>query len=119
MLPGANTNVQWLAGLLDGEGCFTTCRGKDRKYYTPEIHLSMTDRDVVERVASVWGTSVRLKGPNRPAHYKTLWETKLSGVVALEAMLNLFPFLSDRRRGRIEEILSTWEHRRSLKGYAA
>lgn len=47
-------DVLWLAGLLEGEGCFN---------YRPEknqvrVSIEMNDRDVIERVAALWGSKV-------------------------------------------------------------
>ena len=39
--------LHWLAGLLEGEGCFTF------NTYSPVIMLAMTDEDEVRRAATL------------------------------------------------------------------
>lgn len=46
----------WLAGLLEGEGYFGTINSwvSGRCYRYPRIGVNMTDRDVIDRVATLW-----------------------------------------------------------------
>lgn len=65
-------DLYWLAGLLEGEGCFTYSGS------TPMVQLQMTDKDVVERA------SLLLKGSlgrrTRETYTgKIAWFTQLSG----------------------------------------
>ena len=46
-----NVEVEWLAGLLDAEGCFKV--HKTRGYTYPQIQLEMTCKDIVSSV-SIW-----------------------------------------------------------------
>lgn len=97
-------NLPWLAGVLEGEGCF---------YYdhSPRISVSMTDKDVIETIAQCVGCKVR--GPFTPRGkntYKPVWTVAMGGRRALELMIALFPFMHTRRCHAIEEILSKWEH---------
>lgn len=41
--------IAWLAGYLEGEGCF----GKVKDKY-PSIRVSATDEDDIEKVARLW-----------------------------------------------------------------
>src|SRR5260221_14299991 len=51
-----------LAGLLEGEGSFSTTRADGHVY--PVLQLKMCDKDVVERAAAMIGaTSVSLRKP--------------------------------------------------------
>lgn len=45
-------DLRWLAGLLEGEGSF--CAGPPNRPNNPRIELAMTDRDVLDRVASLF-----------------------------------------------------------------
>jgi len=46
-IPMPREDAAWLAGLLDGEGCFDAPRGN------PRVRLKMTDFDIVFRVAAL------------------------------------------------------------------
>lgn len=89
----------WLAGLLEGEGTFDLQRGK-----YPRIRVGMTDRDVVGRVASLFGSSIRLTLKGKPI--TPLWHAEVQGERAAAIMRAVLPYMGARRSGRIAEILS-------------
>src|SRR5437879_3277372 len=69
-----------LAGLVEGEGSLRLAFGGGRHFRrtTPQITVLMTDRDVVEWVAAMWGSKVR--GPYRPKGFKTALQSQLHHV---------------------------------------
>lgn len=61
LLPKVGTrDIDWLAGLLEGEGSFSGGRGKRGSL---SIDLVMTDQDVVEKVARLWAAKIRPRKP--------------------------------------------------------
>jgi hypothetical protein len=96
----------WLAGLLEGEGCFYI------HGHLAAIRLNMTDRDVVARAAELWGTNVRTeqrtKTNHRPLHYKPLHCTSIAGPPAIQWMLRLRHLMGSRRRSKIEQVIREW-----------
>ena len=92
-------DVVWLAGLLEGEGAFDL-----QRHIYPRIRLAMTDRDVVGRVATLFGSSIRLTLKPKPA--SPIWHAEIQGERAAEIMRAILPFMGSRRSGRIAEILS-------------
>lgn len=86
----------WLAGLLEGEGCFYIQR-------TPSIRIAMTDRDTIERVSKMWGSNIYevKKRENRKLQYVTT----LHGNPAIECMNSIYKLMSNRRKERIDEVL--------------
>lgn len=95
-------DIAWLAGLLEGEGCFR---------FDPKAHLviqlAMTDRDVVDRAAALLGGSVCEKKP-REAHHKMQYMVRVFGARAAGWMMTLWPFLGQRRRQKVGVCLSQW-----------
>ena len=89
-------DIIWLAGLLEGEGCF---RLNDGKY--PGIAVGMTDEDVIDRVADMWNVRV--------SHHKNLWKAQINGAYAIQWMMTLYLLLGKRRREVIAEIIKFWE----------
>ena len=58
----ATCALAWLAGLLEGEGCFTINWNAGRGY--PVIYVTMCDQDVVDRAGAMLGaTNVRFDPP--------------------------------------------------------
>lgn len=92
-------DLVWLAGLLEGEGTFDLHNGK-----YPRIRLSMTDRDVVGRAATLMGAKVRLS--LKPAPQKAQWNAEISGEKADVLMRALLPLMGSRRSGRIADVLA-------------
>jgi hypothetical protein len=63
----------------------------------------MTDRDVIERVAIAFGTSVYCVDKRR---YRTEYGARIKGSRAVSLMQDLRPIMSDRRRAAIDGALS-------------
>ena len=94
----ARDDLLWLAGLLEGEGCFDLHRAR-----YPRVRLGMTDRDVVGRAATLFGSRVRLT--LKPAPATATWHTEVSGARAEEIMEAVLPFMGARRSAKIATIL--------------
>jgi hypothetical protein len=104
------SELHWLAGLLEGEGCFTTGGGERPAAY---VKLAMTDLDVVARAAGLMGISTDQirERPRHPTH-QTCYEISIGGTRALKLMKKVYPLMGIRRRQRIEELLERFEKRR-------
>jgi hypothetical protein len=95
--------LHWLAGILEGEGCFTISRKayKDSVYKYPTIKLNMTDEDVVKKAAKLLGGKpLRLEYGHKPT-----FSFSIIGKRAEKFMALLNPLMGKRRRARISEIL--------------
>lgn len=97
--------IAWLAGILEGEGCFTNSFQNGNDYSTPRLQLSMTDKDVVEKAAvllqsKVTSTDWRTKGD------KAVFRTTLARRDDLKMILeNIYPHMGQRRQNKIDELL--------------
>lgn len=100
-------DIAWLAGLLEGEGAFVSVNGQ------PRITLSSTDRDIVERVATMFG-GMRVK-PRMTSRLgkKQQFETSAYSRQAASWMMTIFVFMSEHRKNQIRTILMRW---RSMRG---
>lgn len=75
-----DTDLAYLAGLLDGEGSYGIFRdktGPNTVVWRPKITISMTDEEVIDFVATTWGTTrhkVKRKqyNPNHNEQYVTI-----------------------------------------------
>lgn len=97
------TDLAWLAGLLEGEGCFTCWETKPGRWCV-RVYLKMTDLDVVERAQALMEAKyirpTKTKDGNKQA-----WETSIAGAAAGTLMRLLYPFMGERRQGRIDDLL--------------
>lgn len=107
----------WLAALLEGEGSFT-CQVVSEYNIRPRITLNMTDKDVVDRAAKLFGAP--LWGPySKQAPRKDVWATAVAGWHAAEWMRILQPYLGKRRQAKVSEILGVWGQRKKRIGRPA
>jgi hypothetical protein len=115
----SEAEISWLAGLLEGEGSFWTVKSRagDKwnaerayDYRYPKIVVNMTDYDVVERAAKMFGTSVyRMPLVTRNGKQnKQQWRAQISGSGAAAWMRILHPWLGQRRQAKINEILEEY-----------
>lgn len=105
--------IGWLAGLLEGEGCFSL--SQDREYIYPVVRLQMTDEDVVRQAAFFMQTPVhgpRTNGRWKPVFSTTAWHARAVGV-----MYTVYTFMCSRRKAKIVDLISRWKVEPSRKGY--
>lgn len=102
--------LHWVAGLLEGEGCFTRkSNGTDKNIL---ISCHMTDEDVLLRLQSIIGG--RINGPysnggTKKKPRKPRWGWFISGKAAYDMMKILRPLMGTRRQFRIDEIIRAYD----------
>lgn len=105
-------DVQWLAGLPEGEGCFWLKKPSGRHSGTlpiPAIKLSMTDYDIVERAAHLMGGNSVRTVRGRGANSRDQYQVDVTSTPAIRVMQAVRPFMGIRRSAKIDEILDgTW-----------
>lgn len=104
-----NTEIAWLAGLLEGEGCFAT-RGTG---HNPIIQLIMIDKDVVIKAAKIMGSHKVVKNKIDSRGGKQLFRTVLYGANAIEIMQKVYPFMGERRQAKIQECVCVFNTKRA------
>jgi LAGLIDADG endonuclease len=110
----AELELAWLAGLLEGEGAFmlqhVPASSTQRARLRVKIALHMTDRDVVERVASIVGLGNVTWRCRQQEHHKDtyFWQvSSLANVVQLMKLLR--PYMGERRCAQIDTCLEAVE----------
>ena len=101
--------VAWLAGLLEGEGCF--CIKSSGGAY---INVSMTDEDVVRRVHSLTGvgTVITHQRPNR----KRVWTWRTGDREAVDQLAKtLLPHMGERRSAKIRDLIAHLQSKRRIR----
>jgi hypothetical protein len=114
------TDLAWLAGLLEGEGHFAkearTQRGQP--YINVYVVLRMTDLDIVDRAAAIMGRCSRGTQRRSNKNWKTIFYAKASGHAAARLMTRLLPLMGTRRSAKIREALDLWNSRLVKKAEA-
>jgi hypothetical protein len=99
----ATNDIYWLAGFLDGEGCFSMWG------QTPNISVAQKEIWPLEKVHKlIGGKFYKFKnwGTNKEIFYNSL---HISGKRAIGLMMTLYSLLSPRRQAKIEEIIAKWK----------
>ena len=99
-------DIAWIAGLLEGEGCFTN---SSQSPHRPKIQLCMTDSDVVVRAAKLLKCHKVTEQKNLTKKNKKIYRATLYGRRAASWMMTLYPLMGERRQKRIEELLTLWK----------
>lgn len=99
--------IVWLAGLLEGEGCFGNyASGRSRHRYI-RIQLAMNDEDIIKRAASIMQGS--LQGPYTCGTRKGTWVTTAGNTQSPQWMMTVYPFMGKRRQAQIRACLMAWK----------
>jgi len=77
-------SYSWLAGLLEGEGSFM--KGSPTAPGKPRVAVTMTDRDVIQRVADVLGVKSFYEQQPKSATWKPSYRVQVSGQRAVDLM---------------------------------
>ena len=102
-------DAAWLAGLLDGEGCFDNPRGN------PRVRVKMSDLDVVLRAADIMGASTYHEDDPRAflLNRKPLMVAQITGDRAVAVMRSVLPWMGSRRSAKITEVILAHEARKA------
>lgn len=105
----------WLAGIFEGEGCFTGKFGNGRhKGRSVRAQVKMSDRDTIEKFQRLIGIG-NVKGPylDGKGISKPMWAwTANSFEVFQQTICYLWPWLGERRKAKATELLkkySAWQ----------
>ena len=89
------TEIAWLAGLYEGEGCLNKDKRRKASY---RINIVMTDKDVIERLGRVSGVGKVRGQTKQEAHHKDQYRWTVHKRKDIRSILsNILPYLGDRR----------------------
>jgi len=106
-------DIAWLAGLLEGEGCF------DLMKVCPRVRLTMCDLDVLIKAADLLGCHRVINFSRKTGRENNLnpaYYTALHGEPAINIMKIIRPLMGERRGKKIDEILASWDKRQRIGG---
>ena len=89
----------WVIGIIDGEGSPTVCKGR------PRLSCQMCDKDTVERLYSLLPGNRIYQYQGRTDRRKPTYIWVHEGNKSLLLMMDLFPYLSERRQQQIQRII--------------
>jgi len=104
--------ISWLAGLLEGEGCFKVGKHRNRNTRHIRIEVVSTDRDILEKCHEIIRAGHIYVYPHRK--YKTQYRYSVASEGSVIAvMFAIYPFMGARRRLKIRECIDAWKEKPS------
>lgn len=107
MIDRTKEEIAWIAGLLEGEGCFTN----SGKSTSPIIYLMMCDLDVVEKAKTIIGSTGKISIRERGDNHKLAYRIYICGKLAYEWMKLIYPLMGKRRQAKIDEVTKKYDER--------
>lgn len=98
------TEAAWVAGLLEGEGCFLLVTQDG--YTHANISCAMTDEDVIQKLAVLTGVSEPHPQKIKENHKPVFSWTIADRTATRQILEQIRPFMGKRRGDRIDEILT-------------
>lgn len=98
-------DVIWAAGLIEGEGCFTSHTNQ------PYLLVDMTDEDVIHKLHSIFPFGI-MRGPyhhKKHPNNKPRYRFDAFGKSAYAIAIMIYPFLCSRRQEKITELIKKWK----------
>jgi hypothetical protein len=110
--------LAYIAGLVDGEGSVSLSRTHAEKWRAPVLSISNTVRELLELPKEIFGGTIITKGRKVKAHHLTIMEYKIAYRPALEAMIQISPYMRHPEKKRRISLLVEgyqWYTRRNGK----
>jgi len=101
-----DTQLSYLAGLLDGEGCLMIANTRGASRYIPELNITMTHERTIRTVADWLEVPVKLvKRSNPKPHWKQQYALRMSGKRVAALCKLLLPYLITKH-GQAELVIA-------------
>lgn len=102
--------VAWAAGLFEGEGCLTINHKsyKSGVHSYPRVQMNITDKETLDRFHEVVGVGKIYSHKNGSyLSNKPQWRWQIATKEGVrEVIEQLYPWLSERRQARANELLA-------------
>lgn len=96
--------LAWVAGVFEGEGCWSLHHRKDRPNPARCACITMCDKDILLRVQEVVGGRGPYGPYQRPNGNKDQWTLRWNGPKAVELAKLLRPWMGERRTEALDRM---------------
>jgi len=104
-----DTDIAWIAGILEGEACFDWNNFYTRGMKYPRIRIQMTDEDVIQKLSNLLGGNVYKDVPKNEKHspaYRLAWYSR--DIVEFITR-NIYPYMSKRRKAVLDKYIEIFD----------
>lgn len=93
------TDLAYLAGVIDCDGCVSTgvSKWRGRTYYAAKVTIAGTRRQPHDLAVEIWGGSVSGYDPPNPRHRRQ-YQWNRSGSHAAKVLADVLPYLRIKKR---------------------
>ena len=104
-------DYRWVAGILEGEGCFSIFKRKNGIHSQCSIQCEMSDRDTIEQlqkeltVGNIAYRSNENRGNRKPTWILTIQKQQ----DVFDTLIRVMPYLKSRRLGKASELFNYLE----------
>lgn len=109
--------LAWLAGIMEGEGCFSiNSAGKNRNYFVYCISITNTDLIILQKCVSILkeiGIGVRIKSRNKQIKNRRMrYDLKIEGIKKMICFINAInPYIVGQKKMQAELMLNFLKRR--------
>ena len=104
------TEIAWLAGIIEGEGCIVTTKKNLR------LSIEMTDLDVLRKAQRIIGPDARLSKrtvKRAKPEWKDRYILHLCGSRLMQILMTIYTFMGERRQEKIRLAIAKFKNRRN------
>jgi len=87
-------NKIWLAGFIDGDGCFNVT--KNNWNYYPRLLITNTNKEILEKIRDHYGGDLRGRSTG-PANWKTVYFYRAAWKVFRAIAMDVIPYLEIKK----------------------
>ena len=99
----------WVAGLIEGEGCFSTTK----KHPNPCFQIQMKDEDVIAKLAEMLGTKYT-KRPPRNERCQPMYQIMVRRQNFCEWLITgIYRWMGERRQAKLNECIAYYQSKGS------
>lgn len=103
------SNIAWLAGFLEGEGCFTLFNHKNHSGNVMAISATSTDLDILQKTKKIAGCGSIFSLKQRE-NCKPAWIWRVARKLEVYSLFAaIFDFMGNRRKERIKECMESFK----------
>ncbi len=86
---------------------------RQRFYSMPLVHVTMEDKDSLDRLAMLWGASTLFSQKSSVGN--DVWRVMVHGKKAVDLLRLIFPFLEGEKKRKAQYLLGKYSSRASLR----
>lgn len=88
----SRTDLAYLAGIIDGEGCFSIYSGGPREFQL-RVYVVNTNKDLIDWLQDTFGGLVYSRNSTKNPHWRTKYEWVLDGKMTEHLIPKVQPYL--------------------------